>query len=144
MFIFLFCFVLFLLFFSVFGRSGKHFLPMFHRLLLRMLVTSAGLISLVTPKKFCVRSVSLVVICDACGPRHVMYFSLFTVISIDSIWIRTRKKKGLETRKQDRRRQKIQGSEDREIKLRSNWIHHCLCCCQPAKSHLLMDLLQNN
>ena len=95
-------------------------------------------------EKFCVRSVSLVVICDACGPRHVMYFSLFTVISIDSIWIRTRKKKGLETRKQDRRRQKIQGSGDREIKLRSNWIHHCLCCCQPAKSHLLMDLLQNN
>ena len=93
LFIFLFCFVLFLLFFSVFGRSGKHFLPMFHRLLLRMLVTSAGLISLVTPKKICVRSVSLVVICDACGPRHVMYFSLFTVISIDSIWIRTRKKK---------------------------------------------------
>ena len=85
LFIVLFCFVLFLLFVSVFGRSGKHFLPMFHRLLLRMLVTSAGLISLVTPKKICVRSVSLVVICDACGPRHIMYFSLFTVISIDSI-----------------------------------------------------------
>ena len=54
---------------SVFGRTSKHFLPMFHRcMLLRILVTSTGLISLAKPKKVCVRTVSLVVICDACGP----------------------------------------------------------------------------
>ena len=69
----------------------------FCRLLVNICVTSIRLLSLDRLKKNSAANIPVVVICDVCGPWHLMCFSLFMITSIDSIQKRT-KAVNMETR----------------------------------------------